>query len=461
MIYSLFYPEIMLSHEDKEVVESFEHERYLVQLYNTKVFLITLSIFSAAHFFLVEYQVENDLSFWAVYRFGISSLCLLLLFLTNNLRLNYLGLVAVLLTMSLLHTNMQALSMFFQTRISQMFLCIVPFIFILPMNANVAYCLGCFFLSQVLILPYMPGLIENGQLDPYLHVSTLVASVGAITVIKSEYKYRMIAFVSSKKYMMSKERVIDNEKRLRESTMSLAKQLAHDVRVPFSTVQAALSLVENTNSQKETTQVVSRAKELTNRSVSKVNRMIEDVFSVGRSTQDSLSPVSLKIITLEALEDLLVNNEHNDKKIGLYMIHDRMVLANQVKIGRVVSNLIHNALQAVSGDKEINIFTVNKGNFIRFIIENACSTIPEEVLSKVFENGFTYGKKNGTGVGLSICKDIIESHGGSIHAETTENGVRFSFTLKTSNLPEEPITGFQGIGKRLKEFGLKIHESKR
>jgi signal transduction histidine kinase len=68
-------------------------------------------------------------------------------------------------------------------------------------------------------------------------------------------------------------------------------------------------------------------------------------------------------------------------------------------------------------------------------VEDTRPGIPPEVARKLFTPFFTHGKPNGTGLGLTICKNIVEDHGGKIWARSEPNrGAIFCFTLPLGQL---------------------------
>ena len=83
------------------------------------------------------------------------------------------------------------------------------------------------------------------------------------------------------------------------------------------------------------------------------------------------------------------------------------------KIESVLSNLLNNAVQAVNGQGEVNVITSSNSEFITIKISDSGPGISEKNMDKIFEPMFTT-KTTGTGLGLIICKSIVEQHGGSI-----------------------------------------------
>jgi len=91
----------------------------------------------------------------------------------------------------------------------------------------------------------------------------------------------------------------------------------------------------------------------------------------------------------------------------------------------VFSNLLNNAVQALDGQGEIDVSVSSDSEFVTIKIRDSGSGIPDEYLDKIFEPMFTT-KKTGTGLGLVICKSIVEQHGGSISVSNKPT----TFTIK-------------------------------
>jgi signal transduction histidine kinase len=97
---------------------------------------------------------------------------------------------------------------------------------------------------------------------------------------------------------------------------------------------------------------------------------------------------------------------------------------------QVLLNLFSNAIDAVQTktDKQIEIKAHCENGKLVLSVENNGDVVPKEILANLFQPFFTT-KDNGTGIGLSICKNIIEKHNGTIHCESTEDVTRFIITL--------------------------------
>ena len=110
-----------------------------------------------------------------------------------------------------------------------------------------------------------------------------------------------------------------------------------------------------------------------------------------------------------------------------------LVLTDRIQIQQVLLNLIRNAVEAMQGvpRRELHVMTVARDDGMAevSVIDTGTGLAPE-VSEQLFQP-FVTTKKQGMGVGLSICRTIVESHGGHIWAETMPaGGTAFRFTLR-------------------------------
>jgi len=109
------------------------------------------------------------------------------------------------------------------------------------------------------------------------------------------------------------------------------------------------------------------------------------------------------------------------------------VMADDVQVQQVMINLIRNALEAMSDEREkrLLISARSAGAEVEIGVEDSGPGVAPEVLPGLF-NAFSSSKSDGLGVGLSISRTIIEAHGGRIWAEPSAalGGARFAFTLR-------------------------------
>lgn len=125
-----------------------------------------------------------------------------------------------------------------------------------------------------------------------------------------------------------------------------------------------------------------------------------------------------------------------EKSVKLYtnLIDPIIINADWSRMEQVITNFITNAIRHVDNEGTITINTLKVQDGIKVEVENTGSSIPEEEKKRLWDKFYKLDKSRnrklgGTGIGLSIVKNILELHGYSYGVENTERGVKFNFTV--------------------------------
>lgn len=111
------------------------------------------------------------------------------------------------------------------------------------------------------------------------------------------------------------------------------------------------------------------------------------------------------------------------------------VLADPLRVRQILYNLLTNGVKFTPEGGEVNVSTSAAGRFVRVTVADTGVGIPEEECSRIFDKfyqtGYTAeGTRQGTGLGLTICKQLVQMQGGVIWVESKPgHGSRFHFTL--------------------------------
>src|SRR6185503_20796108 len=165
-------------------------------------------------------------------------------------------------------------------------------------------------------------------------------------------------------------------------------------------------------------------------------RRMRDFLSHGETEHrdESLS----RIITEANALALVGSREHGiDVQVILDPKADR-VFVDRIQIQQVLINLIRNAIEAMldSPVRSLAISTEGVPELITISVEDTGSGISEALAPQLFQP-FVTSKQSGMGIGLSICRTIIESHGGRIWFERGPEGATiFRFTLPRAEVDE-------------------------
>jgi signal transduction histidine kinase len=187
----------------------------------------------------------------------------------------------------------------------------------------------------------------------------------------------------------------------------------------------------------------------------RLEKLVEDVLDVAKIESQSLElrkeRFDLNELITSIIDDIMATEAEsmvyglparrrgkNNVKITYQPQKQLLVYADRNRISQVISNLLNNALKFTpEGHIIINTEKNKERNSRDVVIVSVCDTgsgVDPEIMPRLF-NKFSSKSFSGTGLGLYICKNIIEAHGGRIWAENNKGvkGATFSFTLPIVN----------------------------
>ena len=138
-------------------------------------------------------------------------------------------------------------------------------------------------------------------------------------------------------------------------------------------------------------------------------------------TSGELVEIRLGDVVKEVAEDFSVRG------LKVRVEGDASVLADKA-IYSVLTNLLENSLKH-GKSTEVEIRVEKRGNFAVMVVRDDGKGLPEEVIDRIFEEGFTHGDSAGSGLGLYIVKKVIERYGGEVRA-CNDGGAVFEIKLK-------------------------------
>ena len=216
----------------------------------------------------------------------------------------------------------------------------------------------------------------------------------------------------------------------------LTQMLAHDVRKPFSMIQIVLQNVKTAQTLSEVKSVIYSSSQEISRALTSVTGMLSDIMEIGQDTIRSRELASPKSLIDSSIQDVFRLHPGSNITFSALFDHIYLLEINPVKVQRVFSNIIENAVQAMKGQGHLWFETTapDRDGFVELIIGNSGSYVESDDIQKLFDAFFTKGKKSGTGLGLAIAKKIVTAHGGQIGCRVLNNKrVEFWFTLPASN----------------------------
>jgi signal transduction histidine kinase len=217
--------------------------------------------------------------------------------------------------------------------------------------------------------------------------------------------------------------------------------VAHDLRSPIASVMMLSNLIKNADSKEESDKALQFIHTVCNNSLALIAELLGAAESnnIENEVQDT---IDVDKLVKDCVELLGMKASEKNQNFNLQLNGNaKLFTANREKINRVINNLLTNAIKFSHDSKQITVTSSVKDKKVQLAVQDNGIGIPDRLKDKVFEK-FTKAKRKGTmgeptfGLGLSICKEIIEYYNGSIWFESKENeGTTFYLEFPAADLP--------------------------
>ncbi|MED3980173.1 ATP-binding protein [Priestia megaterium] len=275
-----------------------------------------------------------------------------------------------------------------------------------------------------------PIVLEDGRMfgtlcavdpDPYQFSESEIQGLNRLAGILSHIIYKNQAAVLPK----IEEKILQLDKLALVG--QLAAGLAHEIRNPMQSVRGFIQFLFNENEQAEPFQKIVLDE------LDRMNELINNFLLVTQPTAPKKEIVSIVEVIHDTVaflksEAALYNVEMNVRIEGAIPL----VSIDPAQMRQVFMNLLKNAIEAMEKKKrgELNLIIKEWEGWALIDIQDTGSGIPLSIINKVGNPFFSTKDGTGMGLGLSICKTIINEHNGKLAIESDENG-----TVVTVKLP--------------------------
>jgi signal transduction histidine kinase len=290
---------------------------------------------------------------------------------------------------------------------------------------------------------YRPDLITNFATETDRWIDNL------ITLIYSSYFiYLIISFVH-KNYTLEKLKAEKGELRLHQLNIDkdrFISILGHDLKSPFNNILGFSEILTDEIDSLNKDEIEDIAKNI-NKSARITNNLLEDILLWAKAQQGKIPFKPQKLSFADICKNIfeIIKPNADAKNIVInYSSEDHInVFADADMLKTVLRNLASNAIKFTKNGGKINISTTQTDSNITISVSDNGMGIPPDSLAKLFDISeviTTKGTENetGTGLGLLICKEFVEKHGGRIWVESEiMKGSRFSFSLPFNSESKE------------------------
>ncbi len=262
-------------------------------------------------------------------------------------------------------------------------------------------------------------------------------------------------------------RDITEQKRLRNALEEANRRkseflatLAHELRNPLAPIKNALHILA---SPKATAGMKEEARQMMQRQVHQMKRLIDDLMDVSRINQGKIELRKERLALSDAIQTaveiarpMITEKRH---ELTITQPHDQIWLeGDKVRLAQVFANLLNNAAKYTNEGGCISLIARREEGEAVICIKDNGIGIPPEKLPVIFDLFVQIDRslertQGGLGIGLTLVKELVELHGGSIEASSEGEGKGSEFLIRlplptahTESVPDTPPA--EGSGKR-------------
>lgn len=255
----------------------------------------------------------------------------------------------------------------------------------------------------------------------FVYTATIIVSLGLAAVISVLIAKPLI-------------REAEHERKLERIQKDFIMNASHEIKTPISIISGyAETLMDGFLTDTERIEYERGILEEANR-MANLTKSLLTISMLKEDKQGSENVVDLRKSIQYAVDRFHLLFEKKSIEISTETKDDLVISFDETQIDIVLSNLISNAISHTPEHGRITIICNRQENGVRFEIENDGDPIPVESLEHIWESFYRVDKAHGRdegrfGLGLYIIRTIIEKYGGTVIAENTKSGVKFSFSL--------------------------------
>ncbi|GEM_PF-2222059 len=227
--------------------------------------------------------------------------------------------------------------------------------------------------------------------------------------------------------------------------------LSHELRTPLTPIKVQLHILKNAPSEGEGRK---RAMDMLERNLARLSSLVDEFLEVARIQSGGLKITKARLdaspLILESLESFADVARANGVRLDVALEPDLWADLDPKRLSQVVFNLVGNAMKFTPRGGAIRVEAARKADAVTVRVTDSGIGLKADDIAKLFEPFSqvhdTMQKTNaGTGLGLYICRGIVESHGGRIWCESDGpgKGATFAFSIPAADGPlaAEPPKG--------------------
>ena len=305
----------------------------------------------------------------------------------------------------------------------------------------------------------LPTRTKNGELR-----SWLLYAVNLHHMHKPTIMFSALDVTAREKAEADRDRLLflEHQARIQAEAFSRSKDqfiatLSHELRTPLNAIVGWTNLVRQSLAQRE---LVDQGLEIIERNARLQTELIADLLDLSRiasgNVRVEMAPVDLPLVLNEVVQNLRPTAVERQLELRTLINDDETeirIIGDKARLAQVFSNLTNNAIKFTPAGGRIDVRVRKDSPYVKVIVADTGQGIAPDFLPRLFES-YSQADHNarwqrGLGLGLAICKHLVNLQGGEISAASDGLGKGATFTVKfplfetsvrtSSALPESPV----------------------
>lgn len=223
--------------------------------------------------------------------------------------------------------------------------------------------------------------------------------------------------------------------RLGRARRDFVANISHELRTPLANIDlAAQTLRQNAQADPD---LARRMLDQIQAQVQVLSQLSQEMMELAQIESGQvllqIVPVPVEPVVRRSVAHLLPQSALKAQHLSIAVARGLTALMDEQQVGRVLANLVHNAIKFTPEGGTISIDAIETGEDVRICVSDTGPGIPKDEQTRIFERFYKADRarsQGGTGLGLAIARHIVEGHGGRIWVESQPgHGATFCFTL--------------------------------
>lgn len=326
--------------------------------------------------------------------------------------------------------------------------CLATFLYIAPLEIILTFSVSLiiFTIGLIILLIDNTKLLYSSLIN--LFITIILAQIGSIMNYYSFIK----DFLNKKNILESKKELEATNQKLKEYEKlrtDFFANISHELRTPLNVIYSAKQMVDVSLKQNNiVNDKIEKYLSMITQNTYRLLRLINNLIDITKIDVSSFEVKFINTDIIKTVEDIVLSIADYIESKGITLtfdteIEEKIIACDPDKIERIVLNLLSNAVKftEINGNILVRVFIEN--NIICISVKDTGIGIPDEMQALIFDRFIQVDKSTkrtheGSGIGLSLVKSLVEMHGGNIKVKSKlGEGAEFIINLPDIKLPEK------------------------